>query len=140
MRISTKGIYALEIVTDIAMHTEEHAESLKNIAIRRNLSQKYLERIVKTMKDCGIVTSSRGAYGGYKLSREPEDIKVIEVLNAVEGELAPVDCLTRETECGIDCNCCPTRAVWAGMWHLIQDVAGEVTIKDITERSKNICN
>ena len=64
MRISTKGIYALEIVADLAMHsTEDSWESLKNIANRRNLSEKYLERIMKGLKDNGVVVSVRGAYG-----------------------------------------------------------------------------
>lgn len=102
MRISTKGTYALEIIVDLAMHSsEEHLEQLKNIAARRGLSEKYLERIVKAMKNENLILSTRGAMGGYRLARRPEDITVLDVLRSVEGELAPVECLTKETDCGL---------------------------------------
>ena len=85
MRISTKGIYALEIVADLAMHsTEDSWESLKNIANRRNLSEKYLERIMKGLKDNGVVVSVRGAYGGYCLAKNAEEITAYDVLAALE--------------------------------------------------------
>ena len=102
MRISTKGTYALEVIVDLAMHSSgEHLEQLKHIAKRRNLSEKYLERIVKAMKHAGVIQSTRGPMGGYCLARKPEEITVLEVLQSVEGELAPVECLTKETDCGI---------------------------------------
>ena len=109
MRISTKGTYALEIIVDLAMHSsEEHLEQLKNIAARRGLSEKYLERIVK-------------------------DITVLDVLRSVEGELAPVECLTKETDCGIACEDCVTRGVWADMWREILSVTDDVSVADITK-------
>ena len=71
MRISTKGTYALEIIVDLAMHSsEEHLEQLKNIAARRGLSEKYLERIVKAMKNENLILSTRGAMGGYQDDRK----------------------------------------------------------------------
>lgn len=132
MKISTKGQYALEIVADLALHSgRDHLESLKNIAERRKLSEKYLERIVKALKEKGIVKSVRGAYGGYCLEKEAEELTVLEVLTAVEGELAPVHCLTRESNCGIDCGLCPTRNTWEEMWKTMNDAVGRVTIADI---------
>ena len=132
MKISTKGKYALEIVVDLAQHSDEqHRESLKNIACRRGLSEKYLERIAKMLHSAGIVSSARGVRGGYCLSKAPEDITVLEVLAASEGELAPVDCLTKETDCGIDCRKCPTRNLWSEMWEIIKDTAAGLTIRDI---------
>ena len=139
MKISTKGIYALEIITDLAMHSEENKrESLKDIAKRRKLSEKYLERIIKSLKDADLVSSERGTRGGYCLSRVPEKIRVKDVLNAVEGELAPVDCLTRETNCGIDCGRCLTRETWAQMWKQIIKICEEVTVEDIVMKTKNL--
>ncbi|WP_050639985.1 MULTISPECIES: Rrf2 family transcriptional regulator [Clostridia] len=132
MKMSTKGQYALEIVADLALHSgRDHLESLKNIAERRKLSEKYLERIVKALKEKGIVKSVRGAYGGYCLEKEAEELTVLEVLTAVEGELAPVHCLTRESNCGIDCGLCPTRNTWEEMWKTMNDAVGRVTIADI---------
>ena len=137
MKISTKGRYALEIITDLAMHSDaEHLESLKNIAKRRNLSEKYLERIIKSLKEEKLVTSVRGARGGYCLARNATDITAKEVLYAVEGELTPVACLTKDTDCGVDCNICPTRGTWGEIWGEILAVVGTVTIADITNKTK----
>ena len=138
MKISTKGIYALEIVADLAMYSGKgRLESLNNVAVRRNLSEKYLERIIKSLREAGLVESVRGAHGGYRLKKAPDTLTVKEVLSAVEGELAPVECLTRETDCGIDCSSCPTRATWGSMWEIICSVAEEIKISDILEKVEN---
>lgn len=134
MKISTKGRYALEIVTDLAMHSDsEHPESVKNIAARRGLSEKYLERIIKMLKDAGVVQSIRGAKGGYCLAHAPEELTAYEVFRATEGELAPVECLTKETGCGLDCGKCPTQEVWRSMWEIIKEISENVTVRDLME-------
>lgn len=134
MKISTKGIYALEIAADLAMHSDlKRLESLKNIAERRKLSEKYLERIVKSLKTAGIVTSVRGAQGGYCLAKAPGQLTVREVLEAVEGELVPVECLTKETGCGIDCSLCPTQDTWGRLWDVIVSVTDAVTVGEIVK-------
>ncbi len=134
MKISTKGVYALEVITDLALHAgKDNPESLKNIAVRRGLSEKYLERIIKLLKQAGLVKSVRGAHGGYTISREAEKITVKEVLTAVEGEMAPVECLTKKTDCGIDCDICPTRDTWAGLWRVMLNAANQVTVENILE-------
>lgn len=132
MKISTKGIYALEVAVDLSIYaSREKLESIKNIAARRKLSEKYLDRIVGLLKKEGLVESIRGAYGGYYLAREPKDISVLDVLTAAEGDLAPVECLSKETDCGIDCDTCPTRNTWNHMWDLLRDSIKETTIEDI---------
>ena len=132
MKVSTKGRYALEIAADLAMHSDsEHRESLKNIARRRGLSEKYLERIVKMLCRAGIVSSARGVRGGYCLAKDAREITLLEILEASEGELAPVLCLTQETDCGIESGQCPTREVWGEMWEIIKKTAGEVTVADL---------
>lgn len=137
MKISTKGIYALEIVTDLALHTSDRKrESLGNIAQRRKLSEKYLERIMKALKEADIVESTRGAYGGYGLKYSPDKICVKDVLNAVEGSLAPVECLTRAADCKIECDICPTRETWQQVWKCILSVAESVYISDIINEMK----
>lgn len=137
MKISTKGIYALEIVTDLALYTGDgKRESLGNIAKRRNLSEKYLERIVKALKEADIVESTRGAYGGYGLKYSPEKIYVKDVLNAVEGSLAPVECLTQTADCKIDCDVCTTRDTWQQIWNCILSVTESVRISDIVDELK----
>lgn len=132
MKISTRGTYALEVMVDLAMHSDtENMESIRSIAERRKLSEKYLERIVGMLKRAGLVFSSRGAYGGYCLAKPPAEIYVMDILTAVEGDLAPVECLTNSVECGVDCETCPTRDTWNYMWKLIKDVAKNTNIEHI---------
>ena len=137
MKMSTRGQYALEIAVDLALHLmPDRLESLNDIAKRRNLSEKYLERIMKLLKEAGLVKSVRGAYGGYCLTKEPGEISVLEVLRAAEGQLAPVSCLVENTECGMECEICSTKSTWGEMWEQILDTAAEVTVADIAEIEK----
>ena len=137
MKISTKGRYALEIAVDLAMHADcDHRESLKNIARRRGLSEKYLERIVNMLYSAGIVSSARGVRGGYCLAKDAREITLLEILEASEGELAPVPCLTHRPDCGIECDQCPTREMWGDMWQIIKKAAGEVTVADVCTKSR----
>lgn len=139
MKISTKGIYALEITVDLALYADEsNLVSLSSIAARRELSEKYLERIVAALKKEDLIMSVRGACGGYCLSRPPDQIMISEILAASEGDLAPVECLSTEIDCGIDCTKCPTRGMWNTMWEEIKSVVGNTTLADIVEKSKYV--
>lgn len=139
MKISTRGRYAVEIMADLAVYADDtNRASLKNVAERRKLSEKYLERIIKDLKAGGLVSSERGAYGGYCLAKKAEAITIREVLTSVEGKLAPVECLTKETDCGIDCDTCPTRGTWAKMWQEILQVTESVTVEDIVAKASQI--
>ncbi len=135
MRLSTKGIYALEVAVDLSMNSDPgRPESVKNLAMRRGISEKYLERIIGLLRKAGIVTSIRGVYGGYFLARRPAEITAGEVLTAAEGSLAPVECLVDEGACQNDCEACVTKAVWEGMWQQIKDVVDNLTLQDLVDR------
>lgn len=142
MKISTKGIYALEVAVDLAIHADdENRVSIRSVAERRKLSEKYLERIVSMLKKAGVVKSTRGAYGGYCLARDPKDITVLDVLMAAEGDLAPVQCLTKETDCGIDCERCATRNTWNHIWDLLKNAVSDTSIeqiKELAERKQSV--
>ena len=100
VKISTKGRYALRLVIDLAMHTDDGFVTLKDIAARQNISKKYLEQIVPMLNRSGILKTNRGYQGGYKLARSPENCTVGEILKVTEGDLAPVSCLENEVnEC-----------------------------------------
>jgi Rrf2 family transcriptional regulator, cysteine metabolism repressor len=138
MKISTKGRYALEAVTDLAIHAGMDFESIRSIAERRRLSDNYLEQIFLSLGKAGIVESIRGPQGGYRITREPADITAGEVLHAVEGRMAPVHCLdgTRdEVPCGNETRCV-TRKVWHRMMLEMDTVLGQVTIADLAEAVK----
>lgn len=136
MKISTKGIYALEAMVDLGIHTKEGVESIKNITSRRNLSEKYMEQIIAALKKGGLIESTRGSMGGYRLVRDASEITVFSILNAVEKNLVPLECLYRETDCGIDCEKCTARYFWQGMWEHMENIMESVTLKDLMDESK----
>ena len=138
MKISTKGIYAIEAMTDLAIHSGDGVESIKNIAARRKLSEKYLEQIVAALRKKKLILSTRGANGGYRLAKVPEAITMYEILEAVESNMILLDCLGGEADCGMDCNRCSTRPVWSIMWNKILGVLEGVTLADIAKKSERI--
>ena len=99
MRISTKGRYALRLMLDLAMNGGEGYISLKAVAKRQEISDKYLEQIIHRLSREGLVESARGAQGGYRLARPAALYSVGEILRTVEGSLAPVSCLDCATPC-----------------------------------------
>lgn len=136
MKVSTKGIYAVEAMVDLAIHSFCKPENIKNIASRRNLSVKYLEQIIAALRRANLIVSTRGAQGGYQLARQPKEITVLDVLNAVENRLIPVECLEKQPDCGINCEKCATRRVWKEMWETFEGITNTVTIEDLVYQSK----
>ena len=97
MKISTKGRYAMRLLIDLHENQGDGFVALKDIAARQDISKKYLEQIVPALTGDGILKTSRGFQGGYRLAREPEDIPVGDILRLTEGSLAPVACLDSPT-------------------------------------------
>lgn len=91
LKISTKGRYGLTIMMDLATHYGQGPIPLKRIAERHDLSEHYLEQLVAPLRNAGLVRSIRGAYGGYKLSKTPEEITAGEVIRVLEGPISPVE-------------------------------------------------
>ena len=139
MKISTKGIYGIEAMLDLAIYSKGGVESLKNIAERRGISEKYLEQIIGALRKSDLVTSIRGAGGGYQMAKSPGEITVLEILQSVEKNLLPVECLEDKGECGNDAGKCAVRLFWRRIWEEIEGVGREVTLEDLmTEREKYI--
>lgn len=134
MKVSTKGVYAIEAMIDLGYYSREKVESIRNIAKRRNLSEKYLEQIMGKLRRAGLIVSTRGAGGGYRLSKEAEHIFVLDILMAVEGDLAPVECLTADNMvCGMDCGQCTARKMWKEMWNKITEIVKQVTLQELID-------
>ena len=93
MIISTKGRYALRIMIDLANHQKKTVR-LKDIAMRQEISEKYMEQIIAVLNKAGYVRSTRGAQGGYQLVKPPKEYTVGMILRLTEGSLAPVECLS----------------------------------------------
>ena len=133
MRISTKGRYALRLMLDLAMNNTGEAVSLKDIAKRQEVSDKYLEQIISILNKAGYVRSIRGAQGGYVLKKAPESYTVGMILRLTEGSLAPVSCVEDEVS-GCDReDSCVTYLVWKKLNTAINDVVDNITLADLLE-------
>lgn len=129
--ISTRGRYALSIMLDIAECDEEHPVSLKTVAQRQELSEKYLEQIAAALKRNGLLGSSRGSGGGYFLTREAGEISVGEILRVMEGDLAPAPCVE---ENGNPCKrkeICSNVILWKKLNDAINSVIDNITLADM---------
>ena len=93
MKISTRGRYALRLMLDLAMQDPDEYVTIKSIARRQGISDKYLEQIITALSRAGYVKSVRGARGGYRLASAPQENNVGMILRLIEGDLAPVACL-----------------------------------------------
>ena len=137
MKISTKGRYGLRIMTDLAVNGKDCCVSLKDIAEREHLSEKYLEQIINLLSKEGLVKSVRGAKGGYHLTRPAEEISVEDILKATEGSLAPVACAEDNGKCENYCDCV-TSFIWTRIYEATIEVVSKITLKDLAERSLTI--
>ncbi len=136
MKISTKGRYGLRIMIDLAANGVDGCVSIKDIAEREGLSDKYLEQIINLLSKHGLVKSIRGAKGGYLLTRTPENITVEDILLATEGSLAPVACAADNDMCDKYCDCA-TSVIWSEIYNAIVGVVRNITLADLVERTKN---
>ncbi len=138
MKLSTKGRYGLRAVLDIALHSEEEAVALSTIAERQSISISYLEQLIAKLKKAGIVSSTRGAKGGYILAKAPSMISVGEILRALEGNLDPVDCaeiVGGETTCNAS-DICVTKYVWKRISDSINSAVDNLMLSELVEESK----
>jgi Rrf2 family protein len=140
MKLSTKGRYGLSAILDLAVHEEEEAVALSQIADRQDISINYLEQLIAKLKKAGIVHSIRGAQGGYKLARPPENISVGDILRALEGDLSPVDCCVINNE---ESNCsgsdsCVTKYVWKRISDSINGAVDGIMLSDLVAESKKV--
>lgn len=130
MKISTKGRYALRVMIDIAINSNGKYISLKDIAERQEISNKYLERIISLLNKAGYLETARGYTGGYKLAKEPKEYLVGDILRATEGDLTPIYCLTEEGECNRQNNC-KTYSFWKGLDDVINEYIDSKTLEDL---------
>jgi Rrf2 family protein len=139
VKISTKGRYALRLMIDLAEHVGDGLVSLKDVAERQDISPKYLEQIVGTLNKAGFLHSGRGAQGGYRLARRPEEYTVGEILRLTEGNLAPVACLGNgENHCA-RIDRCPTLDFWTGLYAVINEYIDRFTLADLVQTEREKC-
>ena len=136
MMISTKGRYALRFLADVAEHQGDGFVPLKDVAVRQEISEKYLEIVVKELVKGGLLTALRGKGGGYRLNRAPDEYNVKSVLELMEGPLAPVACLESGQNVCPRSNGCRTLPLWQGLDKVISDYLTQFTLVDLCEKTQ----
>ncbi|MCI5995314.1 MAG: Rrf2 family transcriptional regulator [Blautia sp.] len=137
MKISTKGRYGLRALTDMAMQSQNEAISLVKVARRQHISLNYLEQVFATLRKAGIVKSQKGAQGGYLLAKKPEEIKVGDVLTALEGEFSIIDDM--DTDASFDAVRCAIRElVWDRINQSVNSYLEEYTLAELIENHERL--
>ena len=135
MMISTRGRYALRVLADLAEHRSEGFVPMKDVAARQEISLKYMEKILPVLTKNHIVDGIQGKGGGYRLSREPGEYTLGEILRLTEGSLAPVTCLE-----GVENTCpragqCHTLPMWEKLDSLINGYLDSVSLADLLKQT-----
>ena len=138
MKITTKGRYALRIMVDLAQQNPENFIPLKEISERQEISEKYSEMIIGLLSKAGLVYSSRGKGGGYKLVKSAEKCSVGSVLKAAEGSLAPVTCLELSENICPNAGACKTLPMWTELERRIEEYLESVSIADLVSQTASV--
>lgn len=129
MRVSTKGKYAVFAAYELATCYDKQPITIKYISDNQQIPKQYLDQLMKMLREKGIVKSTRGPKGGYKLSRPPGEITVGEVIRAVEEPTVPVECKDGK-KCG-KCESCVANVLWSKIADSISQVIDEETLQDM---------
>ena len=135
MKLSTRGRYGSRLLLDLALHQEQGPVLLRDIAQRQQIHLPYLKHLIAPLVAGGILRSVRGAKGGLLLVKSPEQIKLREVIQLLEGSLAPVECVIDPGLCEHS-ESCVTRDIWAELQKAMDGVLETTTLRDLMERQK----
>ena len=137
MKLSTKGRYGLRAMIDLARYSEKEPVSISSIAMRQDISERYLEQLVGLLKKAGLVRSIRGATGGYVLTKSAGEISVGDVLRALDGSLEPVRCAAFYSEEGcMASDGCVTKYVWQKINDSINEAVDKMMLDELVRESR----
>ena len=134
MKLSTKGRYGARAAFELAKHYGEGPIMVRQIAKRQEISVRYLEQILNSLRTADLVKSTRGARGGYELARQPEDISIGEIVRNLEGPFDIVSC-TGDVECGSIAECV-TCDIWTEVKKAIEGVLNNISLADLVEKDR----
>ncbi|SRR5690625_578879 len=132
MWVSTKAQYGMRALVEIALGGDRPT-SLKVVAERQALSQQYLEQIFGILRRAGYVESIRGAHGGYRIARPLDEIAALEIVELLEGSVAPVNCIDDAESCDHTGNC-STESLWRDVDAAVRQVLGSTTLADLVAK------
>jgi Rrf2 family protein len=133
MRVSSKAHYGLRMMTELARGYGQRPLSIAEVAKTEHLPVAYLEQLAAQLRRGGLVQSTRGVHGGYSLARAPERISVLDVVRVVEGEVAPVECVSTDYVTGtcVREGDCASRGLWHRLKEMIDGVLSQTTLADL---------
>ena len=133
MRVSTKGDYGIRALVELAHHSGEGPVQSAEIARRQCIPEPYLDQLLTTLRRAGFVRSVRGPQGGHALQRQPAEIRLSDVIEALEGSLSPIACLDDTcTKPGV----CAQREVWEAVRRATHEILAGVTIADLAQKER----
>ena len=133
MNISTKGRYAVRAMLDLALQPTGEPTLIKDISKRQGISDLYLEQLFNRLKTAGLLRSIRGPKGGFMLNKPAAEIKLIDILEAMEGPIAPVDCGDNAELCA-RADACITRDIWTEMKKVMVEMLESTTLEDLAKQ------
>ena len=139
MKLTTKGRYAVMAMADLALFKDNGPISLSDISLRQNISLAYLEQIFIKLKDNNLVKSTRGAKGGYVLEKSAHDIKISNIISAVDEEVKMLNCKKDSKKgCNNKSTKCITHNLWDQLDQHINNFFEKVKLQDLVKRNTNI--
>ena len=139
MKLSTRARYGLRALIDLGIHSETEAVSLQSIADRENISMSYLEQLMAMLKKSGMVTSSRGAFGGYRLAKAAEEISVGDILRVLEGSLDAAACPGTENDGTCQgADVCVAKIVWKRINDSITNAVDTLMLSELIQESRRV--
>lgn len=135
MKVCTRARYGLRAMLDLALNAGNGPVRMVDVAERQEISRKYLDSIITTLKVGGLVRSVLGPGGGYTLAKPASEIKVYEIIHLLEGSLLLVDCIEDEELCR-RADSCATRDLWLAVGQAVEDVLSGLTLQDLADRQR----
>ena len=137
MRLSTRARYGTRLMLELALNFDNGTIFLKDIAKKEEISEKYLSHLVIPLKSSGLISSSRGAHGGYQLTKSPSQITLKEIVQTLEGSISCVECVKNPSICP-RVSKCATRGIWEKLDEKISDELSSVTLEDLANSQKKL--
>jgi len=135
MKLSTRTRYGIRAIIELAMNYGSGPLQIRIIAQRQEISVKYLEQLMTILRSAGFIRSIRGSKGGYLLARQPSQIKLSDVFDALEGNITTVECVEDKNYCDRTADCI-ARQVWTQVQQAMKNVLQSITLQDLVDRAK----
>jgi Rrf2 family cysteine metabolism transcriptional repressor len=135
MKISTRARYGTRAMLDLALHQGEGPVMVKDIAERQQISSRYLEQLLFTLKLAGLVRSTRGNRGGFTLAKKPSQIKILDIVETLDGSIAPVGCVD-EPDLYLRSQFCAAHDIWCQVKKAASKVLESITLEELAQQQR----